>query len=234
MSPEKPKMTPGLFILNVVVTALIFPTIILAAAGNWRWLEGWIFALWFVAMMLSIMIYQYLKDPALLAERTKMPGSDNQKAWDKVLMMVIYILALVWFILMPLDAERFGLSPVFPVWLKVIGGLTLLPALFFLYRATVDNTFLSAMVRIQSDRKQRVISSGVYGFVRHPLYLGCLLMLIGAPLLLGSLVGLIISLLGAITLVVRIIGEEKMLVEELEGYRDYQKNVKYRMIPFLW
>jgi len=77
----------------------------------------------------------------------------------------------------------------FPVLLKVLGGVALLPSLYLIYRATVENTFLSTLVRIQADRKQQVISTGVYGFVRHPLYLGCLLMLIGAPLLLGSIYG---------------------------------------------
>ena len=141
---------------------------------------------------------------------------------------------LAWFILMPLDAERFGWSPAFPVWLKVVGVAALLPALYFIYRATVDNTFLSTMVRIQTDRKQQVISTGVYSFVRHPLYLGVLLMLFGAPLLLGSIFGEIIGLIAVVVLVGRIIGEEKMLVNELEGYEDYKKKVKYRLIPFVW
>ncbi len=135
---------------------------------------------------------------------------------------------------MPLDARRFGWSPEFPLWLKIIGGVLLLPALFLIYRATADNTFLSALARIQDERKQRVITTGVYSFVRHPLYLGCLLMLVGAPLLVGSLVGVAISLLGAATLVARILGEEKMMLDELEGYREYKNKVRYRLIPFIW
>ena len=123
--------------------------------------------------------------------------------------------------------------PLFRSGQRSRGGVLLIPALFLIYRATVDNTYLSRG-RIQEDRKQQVISTGVYGFVRHPLYLGCVLLLVGAPLLLGSVVGSIISALGAITLVVRILGEEKMMMEELEGYREYQKKVKYRLIPFVW
>lgn len=143
-------------------------------------------------------------------------------------------MAIAWFVLMPLDAERFSFSPNFPVWLKVLGGAALLPALYLIFRATVENTFLSTLVRIQSDRKQQVISTGVYGFVRHPLYLGCLLMLFGAPLLLGSIIGLLIGLIALVVLVVRIMGEEKMLVNELEGYVAYQKKVTYRLIPLIW
>jgi protein-S-isoprenylcysteine O-methyltransferase Ste14 len=211
MPTKTQPMSRGLFIFNVIMTALFFPALILLLAGSWQWVEGWLFAAWVVVMILS-----------------------NQKSWDRYMEILILVLAMAWFVLMPLDAERFGWSPTFPLWSKILGGILLIPALFLIYRATVDNTYLSRVVRIQEDRKQQVITSGVYGFVRHPLYLGCVLMLIGAPLLLGSVAGLIISALGAITLVARIIGEEKMMVEELEGYREYQKKVKYRLIPFVW
>jgi protein-S-isoprenylcysteine O-methyltransferase Ste14 len=224
----------GGFIFNSLFIIILFPAIILSVSGNWLWVEGWIFSLWFDVMVLSNYVYLYLYDPALLAERSKAPGSDNQKKWDKVLLTGAYLMALAWFILMPLDAKRFGWSPVFPVWLKVFGGVVLLPAFYLIYRATVENTFLSTMVRIQTDRKQHVISTGVYGFVRHPMYLGMLLMLLGAPLMLGSIFGVIIGLIALIVLAGRIIGEEKMLVNELEGYAEYKKKVKYRLIPFIW
>ena len=234
MPSENKRITLGAIIFNSLMTALFFPALILFAAGTWHWLEGWIFGLWFDVMALSSMIYTYRHDPALLAERANAPGSGNQKKWDKYLIIGIYIIALAWFILMPLDAKRFGWSPAFPVWVKVLGGLLLLPSLYLIYRATVENTFLSTAVRIQTERKQQVISTGVYGFVRHPLYLGCVLLQLGAPLLIGSLWGLGISVVGIITLVVRIVGEEIMLTEELEGYGDYQKKVQYRLIPFVW
>jgi protein-S-isoprenylcysteine O-methyltransferase Ste14 len=234
MTKETKTKSMGGFIINSLFIIVLFPATVLLVSGNWFWVEGWIFSLWFDAMVLSNYVYLYLYDPALLAERSKAPGSDNQKKWDKVLLSGAYLLALAWFILMPLDAERFEWSPTFPMWLKVIGGAALLPALFLIYRATVENTFLSTMVRIQTDRKQQVISTGVYSFVRHPMYLGMLLMLLGAPLLLGSLYGAIIGLIALVALVGRVIGEEKMLVNELEGYEEYQKKVKYRLIPFIW
>lgn len=234
METANNKMTVGRFIFSSLITILIIPAVILFLSGNWLWLEGWIFSLWFDAMVLSNMMYLYWKDPALLAERSKAPGSDNQKQWDKYLIIGIYLWALVWFIIMPLDAKRFGWSPLFPVWVKVLGGVALLPALYLIYQATVENTYLSTLVRIQTDRKQHVISTGVYGFVRHPLYLGCLLMTLGAPLLLGSLYGFIIGFIGVIAVVGRIIGEENMLVNELEGYEEYKKKVTYRLVPFVW
>ena len=234
MAAKKPQYTLGQIIITSIITIALFPVLILLAAGDWLWLEGWILGLWLAAMVVSNVVYLYRHDPALMAERSKAPGSDNQKKWDKYLLSALYLLALLWLIIMPLDAKRFGWSPSFPVWLKIIGGLALLPALYLIFRATVENTFLSTLVRIQDDRKQQVISSGVYGFVRHPLYLGCLLMILGAPLLLGSLVALIIGLVGLVAVIGRILGEEKMLVNELEGYEEYKHKVKYRLIPLVW
>ena len=234
MPTKNSKSDFGKFILNSILSVLFFPSMILLLSGSLRWIEGWIFGLWFDVMVLSNMIYLYMNDPALLAERSKLPGSDNQKQWDKYLLSATYILAILWLILMPLDAKRFGWSPEFVPWLKVLGGVMLLPSLYLIFMATVQNTFLSALVRIQTDRKHRVISTGVYGFVRHPLYLGCLLMIFGAPLLLGSIVGAAIGVIGTIGLIVRILGEEQMLKNELVGYADYMKKVKYRLIPFVW
>lgn len=227
-------MSPTALIVNVVMSALFFPSLILFLAGNWRWVEGWLFALWFVAMLEFNIIYLYWKDPALLAERTKAPGTGNQQSWDKYLMVAILAIALLWLVVLPLDAERFHWSPSFPLWLKILGGVALLPAWYLIERTTMENTFLSAQVRIQGERQQQVITTGVYGLVRHPLYLGCALMMLGAPLLIGSVYGLLISALGLLLLVGRIMGEERMLLEELDGYAAYRQKVKYRLIPFVW
>ena len=234
MTSEVKKFSPVALVANIVATSVVFPALILLLAGNWRWVEGWLLAIWIVAMILFNMVYLYWKDPGLLAERTKRPGSENQKPWDKYLLVLILAMAVLWLVLQPLDAGRFHWSPTFPLWLKVVGGVALIPALYIIERTTIENTFLSTMVRIQTDRKQHVISTGPYGFVRHPLYLGCMLMMIGAPLLVGSIYSLISSLIGSILIAYRIVGEEKMLVEELDGYDEYRKRVKYRLIPFVW
>jgi len=234
MTPGNRTLTPGGFILSALVTLVGFPAVILLTAGDWRWLEGWIFALWLDAMVLSNMLYLYRKDPALLAERSRRPGSANQKRWDAYLLTGAYVMAIVWLLIMPLDAKRFGWSPPFPAWVQAVGGLALVPALYLIYRATVENTYLSTLVRNQAERGQHVISTGVYGFVRHPLYLGCFLMLFGGPLLLGSVSGLLIAAVGLVALVGRILGEEHALVRELDGYDAYRQQVKYRLVPFVW
>lgn len=221
-------------VVSVLITILIFPAIILVLSGDWRWLEGWIFSLWFAAMIVATTVYLAIYDPALLAERSRMRFAEDQKRWDRSALTMIYVLMFVWFIIMPLDAKRFGWSPNFPAWLKVLGGFMLIPSLYLIFQSTAENTFASTMVRIQKERKQRVISTGVYGFVRHPMYLGAVFMMFGAPLLLGSIWGLIIAGMGLLVLVFRIVGEENMLMNELEGYLEYMKRARYRLIPFIW
>lgn len=233
MATEKNKLTAGRMILTAIYI-LIFPTLILFLSGDWLWIEGWIFNLWFIALCATVIIYLYRNDPALLAERYKQPGTANQRGWDKYVVIGLILGFTLWIVIMPLDAKRYGWSADFPVWLKIIGGIGLLLSSLLFYRAYADNTFASALVRIQAERKQKVVSTGVYGFVRHPMYLGGILLFIGTPLLLGSIYGLLIGVLISFLVVARIIGEEMMLVKELEGYADYRKKVKYRLIPFIW
>jgi protein-S-isoprenylcysteine O-methyltransferase Ste14 len=213
---------------------LIFPALLLFLSGDWFWMEGWIFSIWFIILCFTTIIYLFRKDPALLAERYQKPGSGNQKGWDKYIVFGLVIGFFSWIVIMPLDARRFEWTSDFPLILKIAGGIALLFSFFFFYRSYTDNTFLSPLVRIQSERKHQVVSSGVYGFVRHPMYLAGLLLFIGTPMLLGSFYGLIIGLLLSSLLAYRILGEEKMLINELEGYEEYMKKVRYRLIPFIW
>lgn len=213
---------------------LIFPALILILAGDWLWIEGCIFNIWFIALCTTVIIYLYIRDPALLMERYKQPGAANQKGWDKYVVIGLVLGFTLWIVIMPLDARRFIWSVGFPVWAKVMGGIFLLLSSYLFYRSYRDNTFVSGLVRIQTERKQTVVTTGAYGFVRHPMYLGGILLFFGAPLLMGSLYGLLISFLLTLLIAGRIIGEEKMLVKGLQGYAEYRKKVKYRLLPFIW
>lgn len=233
MATESHNLTPMKIILTIIYL-LTYPLLILGLSGDWHWLEGWIFSVWFLGLCGVIIIYLYYKDPALLAERYRKPGTGGAKGWDKYVLYLFLILFFVWFAVMPLDAKRFAWSAEFPWWLKITGAGLLAVSSFFLFRAFSDNTFLSPVVRIQSERGQHVVLSGVYGFVRHPMYLGAVALFFGAPLFLNSKYGVLIGLLMTILLMARITGEEKMLLSELEGYKDYRQKVRYRLIPFIW
>lgn len=233
MDRQKPKITKTRLFLTLIYI-LIFPAILLFISGDWSWIQGWIFSIWFLALSYGAVFYLYRKDPDLLLERFRKPGTGGEKRWDKYFVYAIIILFVIWFIIMPLDAKRFMWTQNFPLWLEVIGGLALIVSAYFMLYSYINNPYLSPLVRIQKEKDQKVISTGVYGIIRHPMYLGGILFFIGTPMLLGSLYGIIIGVLVSFLVCGRIFGEEKVLSEELEGYVEYKKKIKYRLIPHIW
>jgi protein-S-isoprenylcysteine O-methyltransferase Ste14 len=230
-----PATTPSLAkLIFSSVYILLGPAALFLLSGDWRWVEGWIFSAWFIALCAWTVIYLYRRDPALLAERLKRPGTGGQKGWDVYVIYAVFAGFIAWIIIMPLDAKRYAWTAHFPLWLKALGGGALVASSFFLVRAYTDNTFLSPLVRIQKERQHRLVSTGVYAFVRHPMYLGAVLLFIGAPILLGSFWGIVIGVAMTLLVAGRIVGEEKMLTQDLEGYADYKTRVRYRLIPFVW
>ncbi len=226
-------MTPWRWI-QTLFSLLLWPVLLALVGGTWRWPQAWIWSGWFITLCAVAIGWLYRKDPSLLEERFRKPGTGGQKAGDRFIVYGLGVGFLSWMILMPLDAKRYRWSPPFPLGLQLLGGVFLVAAAFFIFRAFTDNAFLSPLVRIQKERKQHVVSTGVYGFVRHPMYLGAVFLFWGTPLLLESLVGLAFSASLSILTVVRIVLEEKLLATELEGYQDYRKKVRFRLIPFLW
>ena len=212
----------------------MFPIMLFVLAGDWRWTEGWLFSILFCSLSFATLVYLYVNDPALLNERFGPPVQKGQKSWDKILLSAFFLGFLVWFAIMPLDAKRFRWSPEFPLWIKVVGTLLFILAFIILFGALKENTFAAPVVKMQKERGQTVISTGLYGIVRHPMYTGGTLLFIGGSLLLGSLYGLAVGLLLTIILAVRSIGEETMLRQELDGYSEYMKRVKWRLIPFVF
>ena len=229
-----PNAVPALRLAGSALYIATLPALMLLLAGDARWIEGWLFAVWFIGLCATVIAWLYVKDPALLAERFRRPGSGGQSHWDRTWVHLMQLGFITWIVIMPLDARRFDWTPSFPWWVKAAGAALLLASSFLLFRAFHDNTFLSPLVRIQEERNQRVVSTGVYGFVRHPMYLGAALLFTGAPLLLGSAVGLAVGGLMTLLLAARIPREERLLTSELDGYTQYRRQVRYRLLPFLW
>jgi protein-S-isoprenylcysteine O-methyltransferase Ste14 len=144
-------------------------------------------------------------------------GTSDQQGWDKVLFPLIQVFLLAWLILMSLDAVRFHWSSM-PLWLQAAGVLILLCSFYLLFLTFHENPYLSPVVRIQEDRGQTVISTGLYHYVRHPMYMAILVFIAGTSLLLGSWYGVPAGLLSIVLFARRAVLEEHVLLRELPGY----------------
>src|SRR5215469_8571979 len=176
-------------VFGVVITALP----LFLAAGTIAWPAGWIYLILLYGWLLIGILLLLKYNPGLLAERINI-SPPNQKAWDKVFVLLLDVFFFAWVILMPLDAVRFHWSWM-PLWLQVAGGIALVVSFVLMSLTFRENSYLSPMVRVQEERGQTVISTGPYHLVRHPMYAGGLFMFLGTPLLLGSWYGLLLTLL---------------------------------------
>jgi len=228
------RVPTGLFwrgILALAVFVAIVGVLLFLPAGDIRWAKGWLFLLVFLLLTVTGSVYLWRTNPDIFVARSRIhPGT---KAWDKVLMAILLPSFFVVFVVAGLDGGRFHWSHVSPAVI-VLGYILLCVGFvlsFWVYRV---NKFAEPSVRIQTDRGQKVIDSGPYAIVRHPLYLGGLIMFIGVPLALGSYWALVPMAVATVVIIVRIVLEERTLREELEGYKEYAGRVRYRLIPGIW
>ena len=211
-----------------LIGALLF-----LSAGTLDWPNAWIFIAEFVVGGVGITQWLSRHDPGLLKERTRGPFQKSQAFWDKPFMLFIIIVWFGWLALMALDVKRSRYSHM-PESLEVAGAL-LIPIGFWIVWLTFrENSFAAPVIKIQKERGQRVISTGPYGIVRHPMYAGAALYLTGMPLLLGSWLGLLVLPLILCALVLRIFIEEAALRKGLTGYDEYAARVRYRLVPSVW
>ena len=196
-------------------------------AGGFHYMNGWLFlGLLFVPMALLGLVL-FIKSPDLLAKRL------NAKEKEKTQQGVIAFSALMFpvgFLVSAFDF-RFSWSSV-PVWCVALSSVLFLVGYAMYAEVMRENVYLSRTVEVQEN--QTVIDTGLYGIVRHPMYFATLLMFLPMPLILGSFWGLIPFAFYPVIIVIRILNEEQVLARELDGYVDYMKKVKYRLIPFIW
>ncbi|MBQ8416831.1 MAG: isoprenylcysteine carboxylmethyltransferase family protein [Clostridia bacterium] len=196
-------------------------------AGTVQYPGGWLFIALLFVPVLIMGIVLLIKSPDLLAKRL------DHKEKEKTQRGVIALSGLLFpvgFVLSALDF-RFGWSSA-PLWLEIVASGLFLVGYGMYAEVMRENAYLSRTVEVQEN--QTVISSGLYGIVRHPMYLATLLMFLPLPLILGSLWGLIPFALYPVVIVIRILNEEKVLTERLVGYAEYKTRVKYRLLPFIW
>ncbi|MGH6943069.1 MAG: methyltransferase family protein [Geminicoccaceae bacterium] len=213
--------------------ALVLAVLLFGAAGTLRWPAGWAFIGLFFGGTLPMGWMLARHDPALLDERMRLPIQKDQPLWDRIILSVFFILFPGWLVLMGLDAVRFGWS-VMPVWLQWVGGAGLALSFWIMHLTFRENTFLAPVVKIQTERGHKVVSTGPYAVVRHPLYAAALMFFAATALMLGSWYGLAAALVLAGVLVVRTAMEERELRCRLDGYAAYARRVRYRLVPWIW
>jgi protein-S-isoprenylcysteine O-methyltransferase Ste14 len=220
------------FLGQFVALFVLFALALFLPAGTLVWTAGWVFLILFFGFFLSVNLWLFKQNPALVQERMHFATSD-QKGWDRRIFSVLLVFPFIWLVFISLDAARFHWSPV-PIWLQLAGGVMLLGSFYLFFLTFRENSYLSTVVRIQKERSQTVISSGPYHYVRHPMYTGMLVFFVSAPLLLGSFYGVLVGLMIVMIVARRAAMEERTLRNELEGYSDYMAQVKYRFIPHVW
>lgn len=218
-------------LLNSIVKLLsglvMIAILLFLPAGTWHYLHAWLFiALLFVPMMM-IGIWLYLSQPNLLAKRL---GNKEREQQQKNVVALSGLMFISGFVLCALD-YRFGWSSV-PVWLVVVASVIFLLGYGMYAEVMRENAYLSRTIEVQEG--QQLIDSGLYGIVRHPMYTATILMFMAIPLVLGSFWALFVFAIYPILMVLRIQNEEQVLAKGLAGYPEYQKRVKWRLVPFIW
>jgi protein-S-isoprenylcysteine O-methyltransferase Ste14 len=217
--------------IKLILTYLLMPLVLLLIGWDLVWWQGWLYSVLFPVVGIASRVLAEKRHPGLMAERAKFGKDQNIKPWDKVLAPLMAIsLSFPLFIVSGLD-HRFGWSPEFPIWLNILGFILITFGYVFASWAIIENHFFSSVTRIQKERGHVVCDSGPYKIVRHPGYAGNIPPLAGIVLALGSVWTLIPVTIALIIAVIRTLLEDKTLQEELTGYREYTKRVRYRLIP---
>ncbi len=229
-------MPPKTSNLKLVVQSVLWMAILFAlpfvGAGTFAWREGWAFIILQFGAWAAMTLWLRKNNPELIRVRAEL-WKRTVKTWDKVIMICLFAGFFLILLIPGIDTVRYKLSHI-PLVLKLIGFLGIIVSNGLMFWPLKVNPYLSAAVEIQKDRGHKVITTGPYQYVRHPMYVGAILWAASIPLALGSVVAFIPVILLIPLVLVRAYLEDKTLYNELDGYAAYTKKVKYRLIPGVW
>ena len=209
---------------------LFFPVVgilLFLPAGTLNYWEAWVFIAVFFACNLALTAYLVFKDPKLLERRMKVGPAAERTMTQKIIALLAFVFFAATAVVPALD-HRFGWSDV-PASVVVLGNLLIIVSYFGYYRVVRENTYAAAAIQVEEG--QKVISTGPYAIVRHPMYSAALIMSLGIVLALGSWVGLLSLVPGIPVVVWRLLDEERFLRKDLPGYAEYMRVVRWRLIP---
>ena len=224
-------MKPG-FILKSLLWSVAWGAVLLFSAGTAYWVSAWIYLIGRLVLGLLSSYLLHRNAPEIAVERSRGAFQKEQTIPDRVVLTMMMMINYGSLIVAGMD-KRLGWSDV-PVWLQIIGAAAIAMTYYTTYRVAVENKFAASVVKIQRTRGHKVIDTGPYQYVRHPMYTGLIFRNIGTPLLLGSWWGLCPAGALVILVVVRILFEERALSTGLEGYNGYIERVPYRLFPLVW
>lgn len=213
-----------------VLGFVLFGVLLFWPAGTFDYWQAW--AVLAIMLLLSIpyTLYLAIRRPDVLQRRLRSGPVAESRGTQKLAVGLLQVFFLAMMVVSAFD-HRFGWSHV-PFWLCVVGIALTALGYGLAILVVVQNSWAAATIAVEAG--QELVSTGLYGVVRHPMYTGALIMLAGMPLGLGSYWGLLPGLIAAVALILRILDEEKMLVQDLAGYPDYRRRVPYRLVPYLW
>jgi protein-S-isoprenylcysteine O-methyltransferase Ste14 len=209
------------------------PFLPILVSRSWDWIEAWAYATIYIAGFVISRLLATWRHPDILAERARFMQHKNAKTWDKRLVPLMGITGIATLVVTGLD-KLFDWSPGFSSLIKILSLIVLTAGYTLGSYALIENRFFSGMVRIQSERGHKVVSSGPYRWIRHPGYAGALLTYLVTPLLLDSLWAVIPTVVTSILLLYRMYLEDVTLKNELNGYSDYMERVRFRVLPGVW
>lgn len=215
----------GLAFLIIVMALVLF-----LPAGTFNYWQAWVFLTVFGSATLAVTLYLMKNDRKLLERRVNAGPGAEKETTQKIIQSIASI-AFILVIVFPAVDYRFRWSNV-PSYISIIGDIFVALGLFIVFLVFKENSFTSGTIEVEAN--QKVISTGPYAFIRHPMYAGAFIMLIGVPLALGSFWGLLIIIPLVSVIIWRLLDEEKILKKNLSGYLEYQKKVNYRLIPHIW
>ncbi|MEI6666286.1 MAG: isoprenylcysteine carboxylmethyltransferase family protein [Chloroflexota bacterium] len=218
-----------------LIRSSVFGTLTLAAMlfiprGTLDYWQGWTYIAVAIVASGGYTFYLARHDPALLRRRSEAGIGAEREPAQKVIIAALFAVFIALIVVPPLDV-RFGWSPV-PTGVSVIGDTGIVFSFYVFYLVSKVNTYAAANIRVEPG--QRVIDSGVYAWVRHPMYFGALFLLVGTPLALGSWYAVALVPLFMPVLYFRIANEESVLLRDLPGYVEYRQRVRYRLVPYIW
>ena len=217
-------------IASGLIGLVVFGLLVFWPAGTFDYWQGWAFIAVFAASTMIPSLYLAAKNPAALERRMQAGPAAETRPLQKLIISFAFVSLGATIVVSALDF-RFGWSSV-PAAISVIGDVLVALGLGISMIVTIQNGYAAANVKVESG--QDLVSTGLYGVVRHPMYFGNVVLMIGIPLALGSYWGLLFVIPGLAVLAARILDEEKVLTQQLAGYRDYAQRVHYRLVPYVW